>query len=60
VPPWMTAADVAKHLRLSLRTVRAMTADGRLPSHTLGAGIVRYRVEEVDATLAPRETPSSS
>ena len=57
---WLTADDVAKHLRLSLRTVRSMTTDGRIPSHTLGAGIVRYRASEVDAALAPRKHPGAS
>ena len=46
--PLLTAAEVAEILHLSLRSVRRMMADGRLPFVRLGHS-VRVRPEALEA-----------
>ncbi len=50
---WVTQAYVANHLGVSTRTVRDMTADGRLTGYRLGKRFVRYDLSEIDAALQP-------
>lgn len=45
---WITAQEVADHLRISLPLVRRETRYGRLPHRKLGR-LVRYRRDEIDA-----------
>ena len=48
--PLLTAAEVAEILHLSLRSVRRMMGDGRLPIVRLGHS-VRVRPEALDAMI---------
>jgi excisionase family DNA binding protein len=48
---WATIKQTAEHLGVTTRTVRQMTADGRLVRYTLGARVIRYDLREVDAAL---------
>ena len=50
--PWWTKAQVARHLRVSERTVERWARDG-MPCLRAGRGrTVRYRASEVEAWLA--------
>ena len=50
---WVTQSFVANHLRVTTRTVRDMTTDGRLTAYRLNQKFVRYDLNEVDAALQP-------
>jgi len=50
---WVTQAFVANHLGVTTRTVRDMTADGRLVGYRLNQKFVRYDLNEVDAAMQP-------
>lgn len=50
--PWISKADLAAHLRLSVRSVDRMVADG-LP-HAVVLGRVRVHASEVEAWLEDR------
>lgn len=50
---WVTQSYVAAHLGVTQRTVRDMTADGRLVGYRLNPRFVRYDLNEVDAAMTP-------
>lgn len=50
-PPLMTAHEVAELFQVSLRTVRRLIADGRLPAMRIGRS-VRVSKEALDALLS--------
>lgn len=55
--PLLTAAEVAELLRLDIRTIYQMAADGDLaPTYKIGHRSLRIPQATVDAFLAARET----
>lgn len=50
--PLLTSEEVAKHLRVTLRTVQRMTAEGEIPAVVNRPALKRYRLSEVMAALA--------
>ena len=50
---WVTQAYVANHLGVTTRTVRDMTADGRITGYRIGERFVRYDLNEIDAAMKP-------
>ena len=63
--PFVTADDVAEHLKVTRRQVLEMTRKGLIPAHPLGTGerrrVWRYKISEVDAAVASgTRKPSSS
>jgi excisionase family DNA binding protein len=52
-PPNMTMADVAEYLNVTVRCVRYMVADGRLPAYKLGNRLLRFRRSDIDAAMEP-------
>jgi excisionase family DNA binding protein len=64
---FVTADDIAAHLKITRRQVLEMTRRGLLPAHALGVGehrrVWRYKIGEVDAAIAsnarmPAASPS--
>jgi prophage regulatory protein len=51
-PLLVGARELAKHLGLSLRTIRRLDCSGKLPRPVKIGGAVRWRVEEIAAWLA--------
>jgi len=47
---WVDATVVARHLRISGRTVRRLASEGRLPSVRVGC-VWRFRIADVEAAL---------
>jgi len=66
--PYVTADDMAEHLKITRRQVLEMTRKGLIPAHALGVGehrrVWRYKISEVEAAIASNArqtlTPSSS
>jgi helix-turn-helix protein len=63
--PFVTADDVAAHLKFKRRQVLAMRRKGIIPAHPLGTGkrrkVWRYRISEVDAAVSlDARKPSAS
>jgi helix-turn-helix protein len=63
--PFVTADDVAEHLKVKRRQVLEMRRKGIIPAHPLGTGkhrkVWRYRISEVDAAvLSGARKPSAS
>ena len=54
---WATGPEVADYLRLSLRTVREMAAQGVITTYHVGPRLVRYDLNEVDAVMVPSGGP---
>ena len=54
--PYVTADDIAEHLKLTRRQVLEMTRRGLIPAHPLGVGehrrVWRYKLSEVEAAIA--------
>jgi excisionase family DNA binding protein len=49
----VSIATAADYLGVTQRTVRNMLLDGRLPAYTLGPRILRIRLSDIEAALAP-------
>jgi hypothetical protein len=53
--PFVTADEIAKHLKITRRQALAMTRKRIIPAHPLGTGeyrrVWRYKISEVDSTL---------
>jgi hypothetical protein len=63
--PFVTADDVAAHLKITRRQVLEMTRKGIIPAYPLGVGqsrrMWRYRISEVDAAVSSgARKPSAS
>lgn len=43
--------EAAAYLGVSVRTIRNMLSDGRLPAKKLGARVVRIKKSDIDAAL---------
>ena len=54
--PYVTADDVAEHLKITRRQVLEMTRRGLVPAHPLGVGehrrVWRFKISEVEAAIA--------
>ena len=50
---FISIADAAAYLGVSVRTIRNMLTDGRLTARKLGPQIVRIRLSDIDAALQP-------
>lgn len=55
---WATKEEVAEHIRVSVKTVQRMTARGELTAHSVGPRLIRYDLNEIDATLTPANAES--
>ncbi len=51
---WATKRECAAHLKVTIRTVEHMVADGRLTQYNLGPRIARFDLDEVDAAFQTR------
>jgi excisionase family DNA binding protein len=53
---FVTADDIAAHLKITRRQVLEMTRRGLIPAHALGVGehrkVWRFKISEVEAALA--------
>jgi hypothetical protein len=62
--PFVTADDLAVHLKITRRQVLEMTRRGLIPAHPLGVGkcrhVWRYKIGEVESAIASgiRKLPS--
>jgi excisionase family DNA binding protein len=59
LPPLLSPADVAAHLGVHPRTVRRITAAGKLAAFRAGPKVLRYRPEDVAAYVASNTTAVS-
>jgi excisionase family DNA binding protein len=54
--PFVTADDIAEHLKVTRRQVLEMARKGLIPAYPLGVGehrrVWRYKISEVDAAIA--------
>ena len=54
--PYVTADDIAEHLKITRRQVLEMTRRGLVPAHPLGVGehrrVWRFKISEVEAAIA--------
>lgn len=65
---FVTADDIAAHLKITRRQVLEMTRRGLIPAHALGVGehrrVWRYKISEVEAAIASNvqrlQAPSTS
>ena len=55
--PYVTADDIAAHLKIPRRQVLEMTRRGLIPAHPLGVGkcrrVWRFKISEVESAIAP-------
>lgn len=54
VSRWATKEEVARHLRVSVKTVQRMTARGDLVAHQVGPRLIRYDLTHIDNALTAR------
>ena len=48
----LTQQEAARHLRVSLKSLRRLVREGKLPEVRLGPRLPRYRVRDLDALVA--------
>ena len=48
---WLTRAEAAERLRVSMRTVDRLAATGALTSYRHQGRLLRFRLEDVDALM---------
>jgi len=63
--PYVTADDIAEHLKITRRQALEMTRKGIIPAHPLGTGehrrVWRYKISEVEGAIASgTRKPSAS
>lgn len=59
-PRWATTDDVADYLKVSVNTVRRMAERGDFTTHRLGPRLIRFDLNEVDATLTTTTTAEAA
>ena len=47
----LTQQEAARHLRVSLKSLRRLVREGKLPEVRLGPRLPRYRVRDLDALV---------
>lgn len=52
-PPWLTRAEAAQYLKISIRSVDRLREQSRITPYRLGRA-VRYRRRDLDKVLVPR------
>jgi hypothetical protein len=56
IEPYVTADDLAAHLKITRRQVLEMTRRGLIPAHPLGIGkcrcVWRYKISEVESAIS--------
>jgi excisionase family DNA binding protein len=57
---FVSIADAAAYLGVTVRTVRNMLYDNRLRAYKLGPRIVRIRLSDIDAALTPYTEAASA
>jgi excisionase family DNA binding protein len=50
--PYISQAQAAEYLGVTVRTVRQMIADGRLRGYRLGARFIRLRRSDIDLAMS--------
>jgi excisionase family DNA binding protein len=50
---YATSTEAAEYLGVTTRTIRQMVADGRLIAYRNGKRLVRYDLNQIDATMQP-------
>jgi excisionase family DNA binding protein len=55
-PEWLDAQGVAAVLSINARSVQKLVTRDGLPAHRVGAKLLRFRRDQVDAWLAERAT----
>lgn len=53
----LTAEQLAEKLSIHIDTVRKLTREGLIPHHRIGAGAIRYTLEDVLARTAVNQHP---
>lgn len=48
--PWVSTKDIAKHLGITVVTVRKWIANGKIPCHRVGK-LWKFKASEVDAWI---------
>jgi excisionase family DNA binding protein len=56
---YLTAAELARRLKLSTETVRQMARDGRIPVIRLSAKVIRFDAGQVAQCLTSPRLPES-
>jgi excisionase family DNA binding protein len=57
---WLTRKEIAEHLKLSLRQIDYMTAEGQLPFTLIGARTKRYHKPTIDELLLGQQQGGNS
>jgi excisionase family DNA binding protein len=50
---WLAEMHAAEHVGVSPRTLRRWVADGKIRAYRAPGGRLRFRLDELDASMAP-------
>lgn len=53
---WIDHATASERLGVSEKTLRRYVAEGKIPAYRMGARLLRYRADELDALMTPVPT----
>lgn len=53
---WLDQTTASEHLGISEKTLRRYVAEGRIPAYRMGARLLRFRSDDLDALMEPVPT----
>lgn len=54
-PRWLSYVEAAELCTLSVRSLKRLTAEGKLPCYVVGGKVVRLKISDVETLIAPTD-----
>lgn len=54
-PRWLTYAEAAELCTLSVRSLKRLTTEGKLPCYVVGGKVLRLKASDVEALIVPAD-----
>lgn len=52
---WLSYAEAAELCTLSVRSLKRLTAEGKLPCYVIGGKVLRLKASDVEALIVPAD-----
>jgi len=54
-PRWLSYAEASELCTLSVRSLKRLTAEGKLPCYVVGGKVLRLKASDVEALIVPAD-----
>lgn len=54
-PRWLSYAEASEVCTLSVRSLKRLTAEGKLPCYVVGGKVLRLKASDVEALIVPAD-----